>query len=771
MKKIICECEFTPEEKSRVEALAGRLGITETTAGILFARGQDTEEKMRKFLRPSRENFLPPDLLGGMTEAVALLRQAKEEEWRVAVFGDYDADGIGACAILFRAFKEFGIEPYLYVPEREEGYGLSLKAADFLFDEFLPDLIVTADCGISNAAEIEYIKEQGAQVIVTDHHELPETLPDCICINPKFSDDYPYDNLCGAGVAFKLACALIGERAYALLDFCALSTVADSVPLLGENRDIVAEGLKLLREKPRAALTALMAKQSEPPTAQTLAFQIAPRVNAAGRMGDAQAALALFTTEREEEIEALSEKLNAYNLERQRLCDELYEEARRKIAAEGAYGTVIMLSGENWNAGLLGIVAARITEEYCRPALLFVGRGDMLRGSARSIEGVNIFEALKACSEYIVEFGGHAQAAGVNLRRENFAPLKEALEAYVSSHYSREDFEPSLTVSGILEGGISLKLARELELLEPCGVGNRKPLFCMTADAMNANYLKPSSPHVLIGGKPELMYFGGAKDLKLLKSPVGKQLVFDCALSKFRGTETAKGYLKAIVYDGSRYESGKIEEFEETVRALGGKNLSAERHSAKELNELIKTLDERCAWGLCAVARERETLKEFPALQKLPHEMYRLSSGSVRNAVLLYPSDGCDLSAYRDIVFLESPALFSFPSGRAKLYENGDVLAGRALKQMDLSRESMVKLFTALRAAEGKRAGESLAETAKNAAFEGFSPEFTVFALAVFEELGLVRFSGGKIGLVRGKKTDLLQSAIYSAALKLTETE
>ena len=381
MKKLVREFQLSPAELETVRACASSLRLTETVARILYARGMTTEAKMRAFLDPSARHFLSPFLMKGMKEAVALLTQAREEGWRVALFGDYDADGIGALAVLSRALKAFGIEPYLYVPERAEGYGMSIAALDKIFDEFLPDLIVTVDCGISNAAEVRYAQEQGAYVIVTDHHELPDVLPDCITINPKLADDYPYDNLCGAGVAFKLATALIGEDALPLVDFAALSTVADSVPLVDENRDIVAEGLKRIERAPRPAFTALMGKTTEV-SAQTLAFTIAPRINAAGRMGDAHAALELFTTDNEDAVPALAERLNVYNAERQRACDELYAQAVAKIREEGAYGNVVMLAAEHWNAGFVGIVAARIAEEFSRPALLFVKRGEMLRGSA-----------------------------------------------------------------------------------------------------------------------------------------------------------------------------------------------------------------------------------------------------------------------------------------------------------------------------------------------------------------------------------------------------
>ncbi|MDE6867600.1 MAG: DHH family phosphoesterase [Clostridia bacterium] len=274
------------------------------------------------------------------------------------------------CAtIMGGALEDFGVEAHLFVPERKNGYGLSRENIDYIFDEYFPQLVITVDCGISGADEVEYIKEQGAEVIVTDHHELPEKLPDCITINPKFNDGYIYDNLCGAGVAFKVACALNGEDALKYLDFTAIATVADSVPLTGENRDIVYEGLKLINSNPRKCYSTFIGKSYDTVTSQTLAFTVAPKINAAGRMGDAASALALFNEKDEVQVFALAEKLSAYNLERQKYCDELYLSAKEKLKDSGPYGKVIMLWDENWNTGFVGIVAARLAEEYARPTI------------------------------------------------------------------------------------------------------------------------------------------------------------------------------------------------------------------------------------------------------------------------------------------------------------------------------------------------------------------------------------------------------------------
>ena len=764
MKKLVHEFEFSPAEQAEVRKCAASLGITQTTAGILYARGMVTADDMRTFLHPGAQHFLSPFLMKGMKEAVELLRRAKAEDWRVALFGDYDADGIGALAILSRALKKYGIEPYLYVPERSEGYGMSIAALDKIFDEFMPDLIVTVDCGISNAEEVRYAQEQGAYVVVTDHHELPDVLPDCITINPKLKDNYPYDNLCGAGVAFKLATALLGEDASELVDFAALSTVADSVPLLGENRDIVAEGLRRIEAHPRPAFSALLGKTNEV-TAQTLAFTIAPRINAAGRMGDAHAALALFTTENVEAIAPLAEKLNLYNTERQHACDELYTQAASSIHKEGAFEPVVMLAADNWNAGFVGIVAARIAEEFSRPALLFVRRGDMLRGSARSVEGVNIFEALKSCSQYIEEFGGHAQAAGVNVRADQFENLKRALGDYIKTHYTREDLASKLYVVG--EGEDHNRVAHELSMLEPFGIGNRRPLFTMEAAMLEANPVKPLSPHLSMhAGGLDLMYFGGAKDLKFLRSDLKKTLVYEYNLSMFRGREYLKGFVRAVLPAGGG--EADVEMFENTLLALRGKPVQADTTTV-ELDSWLSERRKKCAYGLCAVSYDVTTLAQFSSLLGLPVDVFRLSSGNCENVVLLSPDPGCDLSGYCDVVFLDVPPANALNTGTARLQINGECSGRSRLFGLSVAREDLLSVFAALRTQAERVTGETYAQAAKSCDCLGFSSEEFIFALAVFEELGLISLKGGRLQIYRGKKTELSASPLYRAVTALKE--
>lgn len=374
---------FNDQEIQTINNLAKSCGLQFETTAILFLRGIDTKEKIDYFLNPGKHHFIDPFLLSGMKEAVERITLARDEEETVAVYGDYDADGVTATSILYYALKQFGINVVTVIPERENGYGLQTQIIDNLLDEHFPTLLITVDCGISGYNEVEYLKSCGVDVIVTDHHELPDKLPDCITVNCKIHSDYGFEYLCGAGVAYKLAYALIGESADQFLDYVALATIADSMPLLGENRDIVYEGVNLIKSgKGHPSLNELIAVSNMREISSTgLAFTIAPRINAAGRMGNARAALDLLTTDDPNLIEELTIKLNAYNQQRQAECDKLYRDARQKLVATAYNKKIIVLSDVNWNSGLVGIIAAKLVEEFSRPIILFVNTDGKLHGS------------------------------------------------------------------------------------------------------------------------------------------------------------------------------------------------------------------------------------------------------------------------------------------------------------------------------------------------------------------------------------------------------
>lgn len=759
MKRILPEFEFSEQQLNQVRDLAARCSLTENTVKILYGRGMRTPEEIQAFLHPSRERFISPFKMSGMREAVQLITRARDEDWSVLVYGDYDADGICAATIMRGVLRDFGIEPCVCIPERKDGYGLSKELIDEVFDEYFPQLVITVDCGISCAEEVEYIKELGAEVIVTDHHELPEKIPDCICINPKFNDGYIYDNLCGAGVAFKVGCALSGESAYKFLDYAAIATVADSVPLIGENRDIVCEGLKLINTSPRKNYSYFFGK-NEKITAHNLSFSIAPKINAAGRMGDAKSALQLFDEADENRIFDLATKLSEYNIERQKYCEELYADAKRILKAQGEIGNVIMLYGENWNTGFLGIVAAKLAEEYFRPVILFVKNGDMLKGSARSVESVNIYEALRSVSEYIAEFGGHSQAAGVNVTQENFNLLYAALDKYLGERYTDEDFSPIVYVSGELDGVFSPRFAKELQLLEPFGVGNRCPLFAVEAGASPVRLVK--GQHVSIkNDKIELMYFGGSKWTYLLESSAPKKLIFEFDISQFRGKEYVKGLVRDIVYDSAAGKLAGEEIALQTVNAfLSPKaNCKITTLSREEIEEEMLACKK---FGTAFIAADYATAQSYKNAQKLAVELFVPSSKSFSSVILVAPAVEADLSGFEKVIFIDgaAPAQPSLDGKEICVLKGATV--PECLKELSCKREDLLKVFAAVSANEALIEGANALLAATNFNF-GCSKQQALFALKVFEDLKLISFESGAIRVNRGVKTDLKSSFIYNS--------
>lgn len=768
MKRILPEFEFSEEQRRGIGALASACNLSQTAAAILYGRGVNTPEKAEAFIHPSKSHFISPFKMRGMQEACSLIKLARDEEWDVLVYGDYDADGVCAATIMGGALKDYGVNVRVYVPERRNGYGVTVAAIDEIFEDYFPQLVITVDCGISNAEEVEYLKESGCEVIVTDHHELPENIPDCICINPKFEDGYPYDNLCGAGVAFKVACALNGKSAYKYLDFAALATVADSVPLMGENRDIVAEGLKLINTSPRKCFSNFLTKTQDGADAHTLAFTIAPKINAAGRMGDAASALALFSETDEKAVFELSARLTSYNQERQLKCDELYNQAKAKLSERGAYGRVIMLWDESWNSGFVGIVAARLAEEYGRPVILFVNNGGMLKGSARSIEGVNIFDALKACSDFISEFGGHSQAAGVNVTEENFALLEGALNEYMERTYTAEDFIPTIYISGMLEGENVLRLSRELETFEPYGVGNKRPMFAAKVEECRPRAIKPFSPHLTFKcGGLEMMFFGGAKYAEILRSPAPKTLVFEYNVSRFRGREYVRGFVRDVIYssESGGYAGEYIAANAVMRAALPQVSCSPVYKTAAEIDKIMEEDDG--GYGTLYIAEDYATLSKYKNAGRFFADTFNLSAKSLINTVLVAPRPDCDFSGYRRIIWLDKPLKITFPSAEGKeVIICSDIDGCAPLAGIESSRESLLKIFAFLSANSGSIEGVNAEEAAFGLKTNCRVSEL-LFAIKVFEELGLVSFAEGRLVIYRGIKTDLKNSALYNTVANL----
>lgn len=766
MKKITFNCCAPDGEEAYINDLAKGLSVLPQTARILYARGIDTVEKGRRFLSPGREHLRDPFLMSGMREAVDRIERARAEGETVAIYGDYDADGISATSILYYALREYGIEAHCYIPERQDGYGLSEQAVEDIVGEIFPDLFITVDCGVSGAAEVELLKDAGVDVIVTDHHELPEVLPDCTLINPKLADDYPFDGLCGAGVAFKIACALIGEKAYEYFDFAAIATIADSMPLTDENRDIVYEGVKRFNggNVHPAFRFLLDSAGKKNVNAMGLAFTLAPRINAAGRMGDARGALRLFLSSNEREIFEGCVALNNYNTLRQQECDVLYRSVKEAIRREGAYDRAIVLASPDWAGGFVGIVAARLADEYYRPVILFVEKDGVLKGSARSIDEVNVFDAVSACREYTLEFGGHAQAAGISVKKEDLPAFRAALVAYLSEKYDDETFVPKLSAEWETDEAMSFRFARELEKLEPCGVGNRKPLFAVRAGSLDARPMKEGSPHLnLRSSAGEMIYFGAERLLPQLNDPAPKTVVYEYNLSVWNKKEYLKAIIKDFEFDPApdcdrlRFARGVLRSLK--VQPVG----RAEELTEEEMRLKIADCLSR-PYGTLFAVEDESAFERFPELLSLPRDLYFPRDNRLLNPVILAPAP-FDARDYAEVVYPVAPACALLAARDGRYYAPRERECFPWLRSLSLDRGVFAEAFVCFKqvAAQGTAAEDSVAL----AAHCSLPAEQSIFAAEVFAELGFISFEGGRLRVNRGVKAELGASLIYSRVREL----
>ena len=454
---------------------------------ILHGRGVVRKSQLDPWLQTDLEHAPDPFLLKDMAVACDLIAHSIAAGERIAVYGDYDADGVTACVTLARGLRSVGADVVTYIPNRfTEGYGLNLDALNELHARGAR-LVITCDCG-TNSVEAAAGRPAGMRLIVSDHHEVGAQRPavDAL-INPKQPEcAYPFDGLAACGVAYKLLVAL-ERRAFpgkldpgASLDAVALGTVADVVPLRAENRAIVRAGLHRLSEAPSPGCAALLAVAgiTGPVTAEHLAFQLGPRINAAGRMEDAMLALELLMAETREVADPLAQRLHDQNAQRQQLTAEIVREARTQVAELDNSAAVIVMGADRWPLGVLGLAASRLVEEFYRPTFIFNMEGDEWRGSARSIEGFHLVECLQQCAPMLHRFGGHAMAAGLTVLKGRFAELKDGLEQYTTARLDGDAFSRPITIEATASfADLKPSLHHELQLLAPFGVGNREPLL------------------------------------------------------------------------------------------------------------------------------------------------------------------------------------------------------------------------------------------------------------------------------------------------------
>ena len=482
---------LTPDRQQAAKELAEKIGMSPVMAGLLIQRGIKTESAAKRFFRPMLNELIDPFLMNDMDVAVDRLNDAMGRKERIMVYGDYDVDGCTAVALVYKFLQQFYSNIDYYIPNREEeGYGVSKKGIDFAAETGVK-LIIVLDCGIKAVEEIAYAKERGIDFIICDHHVPDEVMPPAVAIlNPKRNDStYPFKHLCGCGVGFKFMQAFAKNngipfsRLIPLLDFCAVSIASDLVPVEGENRTLAFHGLKQLNQSPSIGLKAIIeicGLTNRELTMSDIVFKIGPRINASGRMMNGREAVDLLVERDLQRGLTLATRINEYNEQRKDVDKQMTVEANEIVERleSQQHQRSIVLYDEGWKKGVVGIVASRLTELYFRPTVVLTIIDGMASGSARSVAGFDVYDAVKSCRDLLENFGGHTYAVGLTMRQEKIPEFRRRFQEYVDNHILPEQTQQTLDIDMELDfQQINKRLLNELKRLAPHGPGNSKPLF------------------------------------------------------------------------------------------------------------------------------------------------------------------------------------------------------------------------------------------------------------------------------------------------------
>lgn len=749
----------------------GLSGYPVWMARLLQARGIQTREEAEAFLHPCRKQILPPLLLNDMAVARDLLLHAISGRRRIVIYGDYDCDGVCACAILLDVLQQLGANADCYIPDREtEGYGLNMQAAEKLAGQY--DVMVTVDCGITSVQEVALAKDRGMTVIVTDHHTPGDVLPVADAVVSPLVGDYPFPGLCGAGVAWKLALSLDAEKAEPLMELAALATVADMVPLLQENRALVKLGLEQMGKTTRPGLRALMAVAGveKGPDAQQVAFQLAPRINACGRMESARIALDMLCEKDIRKAMELAQQAQELNERRKTLESSVVEEAQAQVAGMDLQEYhAIVVCGDDWNKGVVGLAAGKLAEQWGYPAVALARDGENYVGSARSASGVDIYGALKTCEDLFLRFGGHRQAAGMTLPAEKYEEfrhrLSDAVKFQLQGMAPRKQY---ICDSEMDFADITVENVEKLNLLEPYGMGNPSPVFAARqAKALNLRAVGAEGKHLqcefLQGDQQRKgIFFGGGHWQ-------GKDgvyaLVFQLSLNVFRENTTAQMQLKYMAPEMDCLQQDTAREALALASAGHTVQPAEESVSEEEMDALLQG-----SQGTLLVCRCLETALNMH--RRYPRAVFAAGQADDPRAyhtILLYgmPRKAC--APFRHVVLcdgeLYEKAAWQQACPSAKVHVCRESAAVKRLAgAMKLGKDELRACYRALMR-QVPRDMISFAEMAGVTLAQG------AFALSVLGEMELIEFDAEpfRVRMLPMQKRDPEESALYQLIHRVLE--
>lgn len=663
--KYVNSCEGIQIDEQNVALMAKKFLLDERVVRLLFARGINTEKLLRDYLNPSLSQLNNPYLFENMALVVQKIKDHIALNHKILIYGDYDVDGITATATMYEYLTSIGASVETFLPNRYiDGYGLNLDTLNKVLEKSTPDLIITVDCGITAIKEVEYLKSKNIDIIVTDHHESDGNTPDCLIINPKVSTTYPFKYLCGAGVALKVVQAIGGDEAInPYLATTAIATISDIVEMVGENRAIVSVGLTKIDTLPKG-LIKMMSECGIGHTvkANEIAFKLSPKINASGRMGDANLSLQLYLEKNPTEITKICKTIINYNTERQKLCNKIYADVKEYLNTLDIYSIkCIVCKSTEWEAGLLGIVCAKLSEEYHRPTCLFSDTDGVLTGSCRSVNGVNVHTLMCSMSDILEKFGGHTMAAGLTMRAEHYDEFCTKFNDYVDKNLIKDEFLPTKTYDfEITLDEVNTEFIESVDRMEPCGHENLRPVFKLTASRAEATPMKSHPEHLLVKyPNLSLLAFNMAPMQYVLSSETKCNILTDLNIEVFRNLKRVTGIIKSIDYeDIYRPEDKGIISYN-YLHQLSFEDKGECKFVNYTRENLIRLLMdmEQSIYGTLIVVNDYNSYLNFKSiydnLNIYRNRLFEVEDETGLNTILLAPNSFKYFNSFRRIIFID----------------------------------------------------------------------------------------------------------------------
>ena len=715
---------------SFVRKISRNYNIDKSVVKLMYLRGINTEKKIKEFLDPKLDNLNDPFKFKDMKDVVSKIKNAIENNKKILIYGDYDVDGMSATSILYLHLKKLNAKVDYFLPNRYvDGYGLTKDVVDKVIERKNPDLIITVDCGITSKQEVDYIYEKGKDIIVTDHHEpQEEKIPNCLIINPKMKNEtYPFKELCGAGVSFKIVQAISGvQSALDYIDIASLATIADIVDLKDENRLITQLGIDKLVNDPNLGIKTLAKKldidfKNEHVLSTEIAFKIAPKINSSGRLGEPEKGLKLIIEKDKRAVSNIADNLLELNKQRQDLCSKIYEEAVEMLDKININDvSIIVLSSPNWDSGLLGITAAQIANEYNRPTIMFSEVDNKYKGSGRSINQIDLHKAISCVDTEIEAFGGHKMAAGLTVGHENYEIFKTQIDECVKKLFGYDDFMPVRYYDMKLPlAQISADFIKQINYLKPFGHKNEMPIFRINFNNRFPKKMKRYPEHLMfnLNSGLDLLSFNDKSGDIYYNYYKQKNALVELQINRFRGKETPKGIIKDI-----EFEDLNKRDVRSIVKAYYLDQLSAPESSnktkiiyksQKDIDDLINSNIKNTNFGTLIIINKMESFENYRQIlteNNVKEFFLKINDKFGLNAYSIGLSSFKNINNFERIIFVD-PVLNNNYLNELSLntdakiicLKNDKNISNKNIFKFDLSRNTIGKYYSIFKDSSRKK--------------------------------------------------------------------